>query len=158
MNGDGKQMATKELTAAIEKLVQEKTFSLDGVKAIEGIRAKAERLETQLDEAHENIRSKDKTIADFRADESARTVRDGKLNERETALAKREQNQTALELKAAVADAQSNTYREMFGTLFRNTTIREHVERATPLVRSYSGGGDYVEDRTANETVIRTTE
>jgi len=147
-------MTDYRLTAAIDELVQEKTFSLESVGAISALREKAKEMETKIENMQKTI---DTTSEDMKKD--GLTIEDlqnslSKFRDRERLLIEREGKANALDRKYAVAVGQSEVYKECFGVVFRNTSIRKEMFGMTP-VRDASG---YPTGQSTSETVTETPE
>jgi len=107
-----------DLTTLIEKLVEEKTFSLDAVAAIQTIRQKAVDLEKQLSQAL--------TSADAYKDKlDAITFEHSRLIARENSVIEREKKMVELEKAVAVSDAVRAAQKDMFDRMFANRVVRE---------------------------------
>ena len=121
------------LTIAIDKIVTEKTFSMDGVKAIEALREKAETQFQALTAEIEfskmlrhDLREKDDRIKAYEA-------REARLAKREEDLSKREVAITALEKDTAVANAKFNVLDSFTGRLLANRIVRETILNTQPI-------------------------
>lgn len=143
-----------QLSNLIDKMVQEKTFSLDALTAIQKLRESALEME--------------RTIALLREDREAQRIVGEELNRklheanlqlaniaiREKSVEEREAKIFALEKSEAVANAKSSTLDSMFDRIFRNTIVRETINRDVPLTRSYgNNAGDTVERHQVRTTV-----
>lgn len=145
----------EKITEMIDALVAEKTFSLEGVKAIEAVRAKAESLQKTLEMTtteRDNIR-KERDIERNRAEQNAATVKQWEA--RETAIAAREKTMNDCEKKAAVSDATAGTFRECFSMVFRNFSVNESITKSVPVPQ---GPGMYpaTMTETSHSTVTKT--
>jgi chromosome segregation ATPase len=131
MSNKEQQMAnaTTQLSNMIEELVQQKTFGLDALEAIRTLKTKAEALE-------ESVKNKNEVIERLQAEARAlneRLSHQGEqltqISARELAVAKREAEIQKLEVAAAVAQAESRTFRHALGVVFAPNTVRESVQR-----------------------------
>lgn len=76
-----------------------------------------------------------------------------RLRSREVAVADREKTIAELEKKAAVAEAKEAVRKEMFDTLFRNTTVRRNfTDQVTTNSYTPSGSSGGSETHTVSET------
>jgi hypothetical protein len=71
----------------------------------------------------------------------------------EEGVKKRESHTINNELRVAVAEAKADTIETMFQTLFKNTIVRENIQRkvVTDVAPTYSGGIPTVSIRDGNE-------
>ena len=148
---DEKPDTESQLTALIDQLVQDRTFSVEGVEAIAALRERAADLESfndGLERATTELR-REKELAEGGA---SRLETELKLcRDREDAVAEREDKVTALELNAACAQARAETFKECFGIVFKNTEVRREMFGSVP-VADPSG---YSQSQPTSETVTR---
>jgi len=144
------------LVAAIDDLVEKKTFSLDALKAIQDLRAKAEKsLETEAQNAAK-ITSQADNLSKLSAEINAWQSKDAALKAREDAVAKREAAITRLELETAVANAGMNVMRETVSMFLRNRVVREDIVSSTPVgVPGGGGGPGYIQNAPKTENITR---
>jgi hypothetical protein len=148
-----------DLTKFIDALVEKKTFGLEALGGVKELRDKAVRLEADLSRANQRI-------ADFAQEVAAanRVIehRDSDIRswtQRQAELENRERKIFDLEKASAVAVAQSAVWDDAFHSIFRNSIVRETINRSVPLTRTYPGGsGDYVERHKSEETIERERE
>lgn len=126
-----------DLTKAIDKLLNEKTFTVEAVRGIEELRKRAADLHSQLARTQELQREYSDKYA-IAAGENAI------LKARENAVAEREKKMTELEMKAAVESAKAQVWDQCFGRIFANRIVREHVNDSVPVLQTYSGGGSSI--------------
>ena len=144
------------LTEAINKLVEEKTFSLDALEAIRGLRDKAEAME------RENNLLKVQ-VADLRADHDGLKAENAALTAELTEF-KLEARIRAKEIEAYDAKAEAmrqraiaDTFREAMGMIFRPNTVREQVQRNIPVASpGGNGSAGYVSNYPESSVVERT--
>ena len=132
----------KELLNTIKKLVEEKTFSMEGVQAIEQLRVKIEASERSIVDYRSKI---DTCVKDNETLKESKNVLLAKIVEfekREKFITDREKVMSGIELSKAVAEAKSYTLENFMTLLFKNTIVRESVQRqvVTEIPSSYSGG------------------
>ena len=136
----------KTLLDMIQKMVENKTFSLEGLQAIAKLRENAVANETKLLEYEESIKRLKLENERFREvhRELTKNIEDWKVAEKnkETIMAVREKNVSNLETRTAVAEAKENTLQSVFQMLFKNTVVRESVQRSvvSEIPAQYSGG------------------
>lgn len=129
-----------ELTNAIDQIIQQKTFSLEGVDAIKTLKIKALALEESVIAKDRRIAELEQLRKDFSADIT--TLNDALkiARMREDSLVKREANIAQLERTSAVADARSGCYTDIFNKMFANRQFREHVIESTQVPVPYNNG------------------
>lgn len=145
-----------ELTKAIDKLVEQKTFSLDAVGAIKDLRDKASSCETRLKSAEERIAAREMELRQRDSTIVARDAEIKKWADREAAIVAREAKMAELEQRAAVEWAKAQVWDSCFARLFGNRVVRETVTSSVPIEQSYSGGGgSFVSHHTKTDQVVR---
>jgi predicted RNase H-like nuclease (RuvC/YqgF family) len=120
---------TEQLTAVIDDLIRERTFSLEGVESIKKLRDRAAALEAELKRAVDTVAAETKRNAELTATNEVLKARDQGMTKRETDVTAREGRITALEKDTAVAQAKADTLNNVFSTIFRNTIVRETANR-----------------------------
>lgn len=154
---DNKENNMNTLTEAINQLVQEKTFSLDAVDAIKGLRDKAAALENLCN-------TQNQQIADLGNTELRQTSRIGELQTEVANWKKREDELVQREKAAAEAiheakrqQAIADTFRESMGMIFRPNTVRETIQRSVPVaVEGSNGCAGFVSTYPETSSVERT--
>jgi len=136
MSGDEK------LTKLIDDLVNQKTFSLDGLKAVEELRKRACDLERTLENAHGRIISMEGVLTETSTELAILRGRENEIVKKDAAIKARESAIFELEKGKAVADAKSEVWSGIFHTIFKNTVVRENVTRSLPVTNQY-GTIDY---------------
>lgn len=116
-----------DLTKAIDKLLNEKTFTVEAVRGIEELRKRAERMEQELKGTTDLSAKYEKESEKLRSENAV-------LKAREAALAEREKKMTDLERTAAVEAAKTAVWSECFTKIFANRVVREHVNDSVPLM------------------------
>lgn len=132
----------EELFNAIDKMINERTFSLEAVEAVKKMR-------TQLKEALDDVASSEASCDDYKEkwntskqayDQSDRLLRD--YEAREKSLVERENKITRLECEVDKHMAVGNAYANCFEQAFRNVTVRRSANKAM-MGRGYgSDAGD----------------
>jgi chromosome segregation ATPase len=145
---------TNKVTEAIDEMVREKTFSLDALNAINDLKTKARIMEGALDaaqkdvaKAKEDARLMSERYSECNAEVNAFKTREADLEKRERAIFEHEK-------ASAVAQARSQAFGEAFGMVFRNTVVRETVNKSVPV----AGPGGVMLTGFEGGTVERTTE
>lgn len=157
-------MSQTDLTNMINKLVEEKTFGLDALPAVQKLRDKA----TELENANSLLL---KQLADS---VSERTLLTNKLTDtrstitewiqRNAELENRERKVTELEKNTAVAAAQSSVLSHVLDAMLKNTIIRESITKQVPVSNTSgtgpNGSSTYTthEMKPSSETITRTEE
>ncbi len=141
-----------DLTACIDKLVTDKTFSLEGVEAIKALRDRAVILERQLERVTDQANSFEKANM-----EQARMI--GALGTELAALKGAKARELAvfnIEKAGAVAEARAQELGRCFDTVFRNTVFRETANRQ--VVPNMGANGCSTYPISVPESVERTTD
>jgi hypothetical protein len=147
------------LLELVNKLVEEKTFSVEGVKAIENIRQQVLIDTARIKELEEDIKRYYDKNTELMATEVRLKKEVEEWKAKEKAIADREKTIHVHEIRTAVAEAIASTMREMNQLVFKNTIIRENVQRT--VVESVPGmhTGAYPTTSTRQgDTDIKTTE
>jgi hypothetical protein len=127
------------LTEVIDKLVQERTFGLEGLEGVKRIKDQAVTLERKLKESQDTITGRDISIRSYIAEiAELRTVVDA-LRAKDADVTKREAKVRELEMKEAVATAEARTMHSVFGTIFRNVIVREQAVKQLPFSNTQNG-------------------
>lgn len=132
------------LTAAIDAIINEKTFSLEGLRAIEEVRSKANMLEVALKSSLETVDSLGKEVAEANAENAKLKAQVNAAAVREAEITIREAKIAELEKSAAVAQAEAKVFDKCFERVFANRTVREQTYSSVPVWEPYSGGGGHV--------------
>lgn len=131
-------MASEALTALIDDLIREKTFSLEAVDAIKALRDKAKALEDGLYVSRTDLEKERGKVTTLESEKSAWKARESAVASRDAAVAEREKKITELEKSSAVAAAKSEIWSDAFHTIFKNTVVRRNVSSNVPLMASGS--------------------
>ena len=122
-------MEMDELYKKLDKVVEEKTFSLTAVEAIKSLRTEyANQIDkiTQLEKKLKDSLSLTDSIV-CRVNKQDMDLKNWVT--REVVLQKREDSMTSLEKQFACESVRAGAYKEMFDRLFGNTIVRESVQR-----------------------------
>lgn len=144
------------ILALIDKAVEEKTFSLDALIAVQRIKEEATKLEKDLRYARSSIESYKIDLGREQAKRNTAEENVKKWQEREAALVAREAKITELELKTAVAEAESRVYASITDKMFANRILRENV--VVSATRPIIAPGQSYQSGTASETSSTNTE
>ena len=144
---------SSSLIAAIDKLVEEKTFGLDALTAIHDLRKKAEALQRDKETLERESNSKEQGIAKrdsaIREKGEAIALKDAEI----AAYKKREQEAFDAIQKAAVAAATAEAYKDALKTVFAPAVFREQVYKSVPVFQPYSGGGGNMTTQPETSTI-----
>lgn len=144
------------ILAAINRLVEDRTFSAQATEAIAKLRERTANLEKDLASSTAQLDGVRKELAAALADNTKLRAVVDRVDAREKVLAAREEKVALLEQKAAVAEGQLAAYREVTGLVFRNLeTRREMLGNVAPAA---SANPTYYPPATVpvNETVKET--
>lgn len=135
---------SNELTTLIDKLVTEKTFSVDGVKAIEQLRQKAAAQEDKIGLLEIAAKELKRTYDMIEADRQRLRGKEDTFIKREAELVAREAKVAEHEKTAAVAVAKADAFMFALTTVFKPNTVRETIMKSTPMLQQYAGGGSNI--------------
>jgi hypothetical protein len=131
----------QELLELIGKLVEEKTFSLEGAKAIASLKSSVQANNAKLKEYEVKVDLYVKDNERCRAQVKALNDTIEEYKKREEEIKKRENYLSQQDLRMAVAEARSNVMDNVFQTIFKNTIIRENIQKkvSAELPVQYAG-------------------
>lgn len=142
----------KEINSIIERALTEKTFNLEIIEEIKKLRELPEALEV----ASKQIETLLKEKSELTTKVTSLEVNEASVNERELAVATREQELTILELKAEFNKTRADEIKEMFGIVFKNPVLKENVYKSSQVqVKDNSG---YSTSMPESENVQKTVE
>lgn len=145
-----------ELLRAIDAMVQEKVFSLEGMKAVEALRVKTLELSKELERVQNALASAMEENAKLKAEVSKMNIRAEEMKSRELSVAKREGLMVELEKAKAVAEAIAAAVKETTALVFRNLEVRESILRTVPVaLQGAAGCSGYVTPQVETGTVTR---
>lgn len=149
----------EELLNIIQKLVEEKTFSIEGVKAIEQLRRQLESNETELKGCKDRINNYVIRSEEAAARELVLKRKTEEYEKREKDIEAKEKNHAHMDQKVAVAEVKAYTLENVMQLLFKNTIVREHVQRSvvSEIPPAYPGSQPMTFTR-QGDTDIKTTE
>jgi septal ring factor EnvC (AmiA/AmiB activator) len=128
----------KEITDLVEKLVQDKTFSLDAVKAVDELKKKFEAVEKERDYFKTENTSNKQHVAEL---EKELRLWSDKAKELETQVGalKAEQDKAKASIyEAAMHRAVADAYKDAMQIVFKPNLVRETVAKSVPI--AVSGG------------------
>lgn len=145
----------EEINKFLDKIIVEKTFSLEAVGQIKKMGDEYVVMETKLKDVLEDR----KNISD---QNTVLSIENNKLKERDADVSKREiivkdkENKQALnDLRLEHANIRANEIRELFGVVFKNPVVRSNVYKSNSVPVAQNG---YVGTHNGNETENRTVE
>jgi len=137
-----------DISAIIEHMVQEKTLSLEAMTSIQLLKDRSSRADLEIERQRDVIKQRDATVS--RLEGELETLKEPltKLEQRERLVAEREKKIHELEVQAAVAQAESRTFRHALGVVFAPNAVRESIQRMTSSNGSngLSNGSTYSND------------
>jgi predicted RNase H-like nuclease (RuvC/YqgF family) len=145
------------LADLIEQMVAEKTFGLDALASVQALKTKAIEQETKIKNLQILNEQRTEEIAGLRRRISSDERKESERLEREQKVAEREKRVTEMEKNEAVAMAKASVLQDVFGTIFKNTTIRENNLKALPFTH-VNNGHSHSGYQGQRETVERTVE
>src|SRR5271168_5185000 len=95
----------KELSEMIDRIVNEKTFTMDALEAIQALKVKAEQLETQNEKLTRDLTTQTKTVSELSAKLNEALNTNIEWVKREQSIEARELKAFENEKRAAVAEA-----------------------------------------------------
>jgi len=116
-----------ELTDLIDRMVVEKTFSLDALEVVKELKNRAELLEGQLKANRDLAENAKRREEEAKAENALLQMEIGVLKARETAVAEREKTVTAMEQRVAVAEAREKAGIEMAERFLKLPSVRRNV-------------------------------
>lgn len=139
-------MATNaaEVTSLIDKMVQEKTLSLEAMDGIQALKKKAEAADQQIDRLTTNLNERTAERDDFAKQLAAVRDENKILTARDQGIAAREAAVFKNELRAAVAEATATAFEKSMRIVFAPNIVRESVLK--------NNGGTTTDGRYVNST------
>lgn len=128
-----------DIIEIVDKLIQEKTFSLDALSAIEELKEKAAELGNSLSEAQDACNQYDSDLTKSESHLASASLDIEHWEKRESELKEREANVFLNERAKAVAQARAEVFDHCFKTVFANVTIRRNISRQVAVPYSDSG-------------------
>lgn len=145
---------TDKLTDLIDQMVETKTFSLDALTAIKALKDKAQSQEAQIERLNALSDRQCQVVEDGVTENSKLRAMISAHFEREADLLKREAKVLDLQLAEARAVATAAALRESFGIVFKNTTVRESIQRSTAVPTSIGPQGQFAHPVTMPESSV----
>lgn len=135
----------KKVQEAIQILIETKTFSLEGVKAIQEMRNAYEMLKKTYEAKREEYSSLSAKYGEQSSKLNKLVNDEANIRSREEAVTKREDKMTRLEIEKECADKMVGHTISMFNTVFRNATLQTSVMKniVIPLEGNPGGNGQY---------------
>lgn len=146
---------SSSLIAAIDKLVEEKTFNLEAVLAINELRKKAEALEREKDALTRKV---DQQLDDLNKGNHEIIKRDSIIGEKTKEIEvfkAREQKAFEAIQHAAVAGGVAEAYKDALKTVFAPTVMRETVYKNKSVPVANPGGYISQGNESENTTIER---
>jgi len=151
-------METSELQKVISTMIEEKTFSLEGVKAIEEMRDRNIMFQREIKTLGEAINGHKENVEFLGNEITDLHTKNNVWKQRHDELTKREEATATAQMNISVAQASEAAYRNCFDAITKNTIIRETTQKTVgqPPVPHPSGHMEYPADTAVNKT--KTTE
>ena len=149
----------EDLNKVLDKVIEERTFSLEAVEAIKRLREELDVTKVKLTELNLDYES---LKSDFNSLEQFKEQSDSEIkgwSNRFKELKEREKRITDLEKSEAVASVSYDVASRFLDALLKNTVFREQTQKtlATP-VKGGSGSGGYTQLDNVTETTQKETE
>ncbi len=144
----------KDLLVRLDDILIQETFTAAAVKGIQKMREdlednikRVERLERSEAELKQDLRRSEAQLSAWKGKESVLLEREGSCDKRETKLHEKD-------IQVATAQAQSRTYQECVGLIFRNPVVRSRMNKDIPM----PDNNGYVTSHSAHEETETTEE
>lgn len=148
-----------DILKMIDKAVEEKTFSLEGLGAVQKIKEQAGILQKRVDQLDGDLEQSRRFNSELKTVISARDAEIAVLKGREDALKNREAKMFELEKATAVAEAVRLTFDTMFTRMFANRQYRENItdshSKAIPPAAGSGNSYPTMHTESATRTVER---
>lgn len=122
-------MEMDELYKKLDKVVEEKTFSLTAVEAIKALRTEYANQIDKITQLEKKLKDSLSLIDSIVCRVNKQDIELKDWNERELVIKRREESMSNLEKQWACADVKAGVYKDIFDRLFQNTIVRESVQR-----------------------------
>ena len=157
---------SSELTYLIDKLVADKTFSVEAAEGIKRLRDANMALTDKVQELEAESKSTEDSYFALKRQHDDQAFRLSMLSQREANIAKRELEMTKLEKEKAVAEAKLDGFREGVSTVWKPSQVREVVQSTVPLMGhsyNYNNGvsspcSDMVQYHNKTESITKSAE
>lgn len=127
------------LSSLLAKIIDDNTFTAGALDRMKGIIKRAEELEYKLAIAQNQLKDAERQRDVHFGEANSLRAKLAVWEAGEAELVKREKAAFTLEKDTAVAQAESRVYAHVFGTVFRNTTIRENVMGSSSSANNLNG-------------------
>lgn len=142
----------QNLENALREMIEACTFSLEGVKAIEALRAIHEQSLAKIEELTRVVNDKQQQLLALGAERDVLKRELAVLQSTEQHLRTREKEQTRLECKVEKHEAVANAYRDAFMLVFKNPVVQQSTFGSVPI--AYNGGYNTASSSSTMETKI----
>jgi len=143
----------KDVSTLLETMLQEKTLSLEAMDSIRKLKERADKADQEIAQLTEKNRELNVSTARLQGELSDANIKLGAVADREKAVQKREDAVHQLEMKAAVAQAESNAYRTSMSIVFAPNVVRESIMKYGAI-----NGGNGVCVPTSDSGIVTHTE
>jgi septal ring factor EnvC (AmiA/AmiB activator) len=131
----------KKIDAAIDKCIEEKTFSLEALKAIGELKATAERLASDLDAKAKLVSDQQNTIAELTDDIKGANLYSEKIKAEMGRMRERDDKAREAIAESEKHKAVAEAYRDSMHTIFRPHTVRKTIHDTIPVVHQSGSDG-----------------
>lgn len=142
----------QNLENALREMIEARTFSLEGIKAVEALRAIHEQSLAKIEELTRISNDKQQQLSELRAEREALKRELAAMQTAEQQLRTREKEQTRLECKVEKHEAVANAYRDAFMLVFKNPVVQQSAFGSVPI--ACSGGYNTASSSSTTETKI----
>lgn len=145
----------QKLVDLLQEITEKQTFSLEGLKAVQELKTRAEFVDKrneELEQRNRDLKAENDNARRLLADSDSQNE---KLKTRLGAIEKRELDCTIAETVLKCEKEKGALVIDMFKTVFKNTIVRENVCSSVPLA---GPGGGYGTTMPGSETRSRETE
>jgi regulator of replication initiation timing len=144
---------TDEITKLVEKVLVEKTFSLEIIDQIKKIRDDYNDLEKKFKEKETINKELYETNLKLSTENSDLKSKGESVSNREKIVAEKESKQALNDLELKQAQESKTEIKELFGIVFKNPIVRENVYKNKAIPNNQYGGYN-----TASESENKTIE
>lgn len=135
---------SSELVQIIERLIEEKTFSVEGVKAVEALREKAVSLEVALERTRNTLDDRNAELIRLRSEAATKDQLLMEWGARERSLVAREKDADKAIYDSEKHQAVANVWQQAMSMVFKPAAIRTEIQRQVAVpVEGHPGGHGY---------------
>jgi hypothetical protein len=147
------------ILAMIDKAVEEKTFGLDALTAVQKIKEQAAKLDKDLTYSRQSLEQQKRETERAESGQRVAVEKVKQWEAREAAVAAREAKVTELEKQTAVAQAQSGAYFTVLDRMFANRqfreTVMENAMKPVPMPGGYTNSASETRTVTTDRSDLK---